>query len=211
MAHGVTLGSHRSDGCQCRAHGAARRCLQRRQGPSPRATLPSMTPSDPLRLFLALWPGERLREALRNHQAQWDWPPGAARVSPAKLHLTLHFLGDVPAVTMPPLQAALDGLRPPALCLQWTGPERWTGGLAVLRLADDPALSVLHAQVGALLQGLGLPVERRAYKPHVTLARRATGATPPQGLPEVPYEAQRVAVVASVQGRYQVLGEHPRA
>lgn len=160
------------------------------------------------RLFIGLWPDDPLREALARHQDDWQWPRGAARVQPEKLHLTLHFLGDVDDALRPALQQALDGVAMAPVSLAWAASQAWGGGLVVLRMHDDPVLDTLHADVGQALQSLGLPVERRSYKPHVTLARKASGAVAPATLPRVPFEARDFVLMASVGGRYEVLSRH---
>jgi 2'-5' RNA ligase len=163
---------------------------------------------DALRLFIGLWPEPPLREALQQHQAAWSWPRGARLVAPDKLHMTLHFLGDVEAARVPPLQVALAGIAVPPMVLPWAAPALWGGGLAVLLTQAHEALDALHATLADLLQAQGLPVERRRFKPHVTLARRADGAVPAPLPPALPYTAQDIALVASAQGRYSVLSRH---
>jgi 2'-5' RNA ligase len=163
---------------------------------------------DNLRLFIGLWPEPPLREALQQHQAAWSWPRGARLVAPEKLHMTLHFLGDVEAARVPPLQAALASVAVPQMVLPWGPPALWGGGLAVLLTQAHEALDALHATLADLLQAQGLPVERRRFKPHVTLARRADGAVPAPLPPALPYAAQDIVLVASVAGRYTLLSRH---
>lgn len=55
------------------------------------------------RLFLALWPDPAVRHQLRAARDAWQWPRGATPVHADKLHLTLHFLGDVPGARLPEL------------------------------------------------------------------------------------------------------------
>ena len=57
------------------------------------------------RLFLALWPDDALRRGLLAWRDAWQWPARAALVAPDDLHLTLHFLGGVPLVRLPPESA----------------------------------------------------------------------------------------------------------
>lgn len=163
-----------------------------------------------LRLFIGLWPEPPLRQALAAQQEAWQWPRQARRVAAEKLHLTLHFLGEVEADRVGPLQAALSTVPVPPLALQWASPAgvMWHGGLAVLLLQPDEPLLALHAALGAVLGAQGLPVQTRRFKPHVTLARRADGAVPAAVAPALPYTAQHVALVASAQGRYTVLSRH---
>ncbi|HEY8361181.1 MAG TPA: 2'-5' RNA ligase family protein, partial [Ramlibacter sp.] len=61
----------------------------------------------PWRLFLGLWPPGEIAVALAAHAAQWQWPPAARATAVDRLHVTLHFLGDVPAADVPRLQQAL--------------------------------------------------------------------------------------------------------
>ena len=136
------------------------------------------------RLFLALWPGAGVREALLAWRDGWRWPRGAAPVPAGRLHLTLHFIGSVPRARLPELA---DGLRLPfrPFDLQLGHPALWKYGIAVLEPDTVPApLLALQTALGAALQGLGLAPEERPYRPHVTLARRADGAVaPPDGRP----------------------------
>ena len=131
------------------------------------------------RLFVALWPDAPARDALAAWQRAWTWPPGAALVPSERLHLTLHFLGNVALEQLP---ALTEGLRVPfePFELHFGRAEVWPGGTAVLRPDHTaPALLGLHARLAAALAALGRPLESRRYKAHVTLARRAVGALPP--------------------------------
>ena len=133
----------------------------------------------PLRLFIALWPGEALRQAIAAWQQAWSWPPQAALVKAERLHLTLHFLGNVDAARLPELARAITVPFEP-MTLALGQPEVWPNGVAVVRPDRAPAaLLRLHAALGRQLAALGLPVEERPYRAHVTLARRAHRATPP--------------------------------
>lgn len=132
-----------------------------------------------VRLFTALWPGPATREALALWQQGWIWPAGAARVPPARLHVTLHFLGNVAAQSVPPL---IEALRLPfrPFELDFGHGEVWPDGIAVLRPRATPRpLAALHEAMADALAACGMPMQPRAYLPHVTLARHAQGATPP--------------------------------
>lgn len=160
------------------------------------------------RLFLAVWPGGAVREALAGWQRAWTWPPGAALVPPDRLHLTLHFLGNIPVGEVPALTAALQVPFEP-FELQFGHAELWPGGTAVVRPdATPPALLDLHGRLAAALAWLDRPVESRRYKAHVTLARRAIGAAPPKAHPKFIWRADAgFALVRSLPERagYEVL------
>jgi len=146
------------------------------------------------RLFLALWPDEELRATLARWRDAWSWPRGAGPVADGKLHLTLHFLGAVPQDRIPELVEAFHvPFRP----------------FAVLEpLAIPSELSELHAALAERVAALGLPLEERSYKPHVTLARRAHGALVPPPAPALAWRVHGYALVESkltTDGSYHVL------
>lgn len=159
------------------------------------------------RLFLALWPDEDTRDAIAAWQSVWQWPPGAKLVGREQLHLTLHFLGNVPVARIAELGR---GLRVPVepMELAFGAGQVWPGGIAVLRPAETPApLRALHERLAQALQRLGLAVEDRAFRAHVTLARKAAGAAPP---PEASLRWTADTGYVLVQslangGRYEVL------
>ena len=163
------------------------------------------------RLFLALWPDAAVRGQLRTWRDAWTWPRGASPVHTDKLHLTLHFLGNVPRERLPDL---LDGLSVPfsPFSVQLGRPTLWHNGIAVLEpLAVPPALLDLHAGLSAALTDVGLVPEARAYRPHVTMARRAGGAGVPASGPAIDWAIDRYALVESQPGDgggYTVLKEY---
>jgi 2'-5' RNA ligase len=160
------------------------------------------------RLFLALWPPASALDGLLRLQAAWPWPRGAALVKPERLHVTLHFIGPVPARRVDDLRRGLQvPFTPFVLDTQGARPQVWRGGIAVLELQSPPALQRLHASLASALHALGLPVEDRAYRPHVTFARKAFGLRPPPAVPAIEWRAaDGYALVRTVPGRgYEVL------
>lgn len=163
------------------------------------------------RLFLALWPDSDMRDALRAWRDAWTWPRGASPVHTDKLHLTLHFLGDQ---TRARLSELLDGFTVPftPFDLRIDTATLWHNGIAVLAPTEPPqALLDLHTQLTQALVKLGLQPEARSYRPHVTMARGATGAgLPPPGR-ALDWRADRYALVQSRPGQgggYTVLREY---
>jgi len=160
--------------------------------------LASANDSARARLFIALWPGDAARKALVAYQSEWAWPRGAALVAAERLHLTLHFLGAVARDRLPELTA---GLRVPSegfdLCLERS--ELWAGGIAVLRPGVAPhALTSLHERLGDALRKLDQPTDDKPFTPHVTLARRAKRAVPPQESPNIHWRVDGYALVESL-------------
>lgn len=139
-----------------------------------------------VRLFIALWPGERVRGEIVRWQSRWTWPPHASLVKPDRLHITLHFIGDVSPERVLDLKYVLRRVASQGFELRLGRPDMWQYGTAVLRPENSPtALRALHARIGLALAQLALAVEDRPFLPHVTLARRAGGATPPAQPPQV--------------------------
>lgn len=160
------------------------------------------------RLFLALWPDPALRQLLAGRRDAWTWPKGAAPVHADKLHVTLHFLGGVPSERLPEL---LDGFSVAfePFRLELTRAALWHNGIAVLEPErTPPALAALHARLSDALAALGLQPEARRYRPHVTMARRAAGATLPQDGPPVLWDVRGYALVESRNGVYTVLRDY---
>jgi RNA 2',3'-cyclic 3'-phosphodiesterase len=133
--------------------------------------------AETVRAFLAVDLPAAIRDALARQQ---DALRGSLRASwslPEGMHLTLHFLGEIPAEQadavgraltdecggLPPLEVTVAGLgvfpnarRPRVL---------WAGVQA------PPALEALHAAAGAAVRDAGLEIDLRRYHPHLTLAR----------------------------------------
>jgi len=166
---------------------------------------------DTTRLFLALWPDAAVREQLRAWRDLWDWPRGASPVHTGKLHMTLHFLGNQPSDAVP---ALLDGLAVPMspFRLQLGVAELWHNGIAVLAPSLVPSeLLDLHAALSAALPGVGLQPEARAYRPHVTMARRAGRVETPASGPVIDWAIDHYTLVESKTGDgsgYTVLREY---
>ena len=159
-----------------------------------------MASASHVRLFIALWPTDPVRHALARWQAAWQWPERAAVVRPERLHVTLHFLGAVPSSTVLDLGHVLQ-IPTPAFEVQFGTPEMWQNGIAVVRPESAPtALRALHARIGLALASVGLKPESRPYRPHVTLARKAAGATPPPQPVEVAWPAKDGFVLVQTLG-----------
>lgn len=122
-----------------------------------------------------------VREVLQPLHFPWRW------VTPAQIHLTLRFLGNVPAEQVTTIAQAMacavQGHTAFTLRAQSLGcfphPSRprvlWVG------LADpSQALARLNERLTASLIPVGFPPEDRPFHPHLTLARAQTGGRSPQ-------------------------------
>ncbi|APR51171.1 RNA 2',3'-cyclic phosphodiesterase [Sphingomonas koreensis] len=132
------------------------------------------------RLFVALRPPKAIRGRLLGAMGG---VPGARWQDDAQLHLTLRYIGEVEphaaedvalvlgSVRHAPVELRLDGCgvfddsrgRPNAI---------WAG------VSPREPLAALHRKVDAAIVRAGLEPERRAYLPHITLARMSGSAAP---------------------------------
>ena len=159
------------------------------------------------RLFVGLMPDDAVRDALVSHQRRWYWAAGRALLAD-RLHLTLHFLGEVDATREWALRNALAGVDVAPFELVLRTPDLWSGGIAVLRPNEHSALHDLHARLAERLLVVGIEPSRVAFNPHVTLARNAPNAAPPEAAPAVTWTVADFALVWSrkeVPVRYEVL------
>ena len=101
--------------------------------------------------------------------------PGARWVPPANYHLTLRFIGEVPAHHAEEIDHALAALRARAFPLELAGMGTFAKGGQANQLwvgvAANPSLQALRNKVETALQRAGCEPERRRFTPHITLAR----------------------------------------
>lgn len=128
-----------------------------------------------IRLFVGLRPPAAIRAQLL---ALMGGIPGARWQEDGQLHITLRFIGEVDeraaedaalalsSVRWPPLEVALDGVG--------TFDSRGRINAVWAGVRPKEGLAALHRKIDQALVRAGQPPERRAYLPHVTLARMNT-------------------------------------
>jgi len=134
------------------------------------------------RLFVALRPPPVIRQACL--AAMEDGPPGWAWQDAEQLHLTLRYIGDVDRPVAEDVAAALGSIHAPAIDLALAGVgwfDHGPRGALFARVAPVEPLGALHTKLDRALVRAGLEPERRAYLPHITLARRRPSAGDPAG------------------------------
>lgn len=135
------------------------------------------------RLFVALEPPEAVRRRLAARAAELRQAAGRAAgevkwVAAENLHLTLQFLGAVPADRVAGVEqavrAAAAAARPLSLSVKGAGgfPNARRPRVLWLGLEGDVAgASALVAELGRRLAPLGFPPEARPWSAHLTLGR----------------------------------------
>lgn len=131
------------------------------------------------RLFVALRPPPPIRALLLGLMGG---VLGARWQSEDQLHLTLRFVGEVDSRTADDVAAALGSIRfdLPPLRLSGCGmfDTRGTPNALWAGVAPRDPLAALHRKVDAAIVRAGLEPERRAFVPHITLARLPGSAGP---------------------------------
>lgn len=118
------------------------------------------------------------------------------------LHLTLAFIGETDRLAeVKAALAALAGSGP--VSLEAGGPLGRFGDLWWAGIRGGPALEALAGAAQTALRAAGFPIERRAWRPHVTLVRRWRGPVPETQVAPAAMTAERISLMRSdrVDGR----------
>lgn len=126
------------------------------------------------RLFFALWPDDTVRARLVGVMDSLRREVAGRWVKPDNLHITLAFLGDVDAERWPELRRIGVELAGQGFSLALDHVQFWprNGIVCLAPRQTPPALTVLAADLSGRLRGAGFSIESRAYKAHLTLARK---------------------------------------
>jgi 2'-5' RNA ligase len=132
------------------------------------------------RLFIAIQPPAAIRQLLLAIMGGID---KACWQEDSQLHLTLRFIGEVDRHRAADIANALGHLvfAPLSVTLSGVGQFDKKGRVNAVWAGAIPRepLERLHRKVDRLCVAQGLAAERRAYLPHVTLARLGNRAGPP--------------------------------
>ena len=136
------------------------------------------------RLFFALMPDEKICQQLADLHRHLPHRDGN-RVHPQDLHVTLQFLGAVSSDQQVCVTKVADRIASAAFHLEITHLDYWSRSRVLVAEPESfpQELTELVKMLGDKLQRCGLAPEKRAYRPHITLARK-TRAIPKMPLPE---------------------------
>lgn len=142
------------------------------------------------RLFFALWPSDRQRDQLRNAISPVAKLVEGTAVYRGEWHVTLAFLGEFPEARIPDLLNAVGVIPFEPFRLRFDRCEYWPRPkIAVLAAQTVPSeLARIVQWLDTLLVEAGVVEERKTFRPHITVVKRAR-----------PFETQRLAQPAVVE------------
>jgi len=135
-----------------------------------------------IRCFIAFSLPDDVTDTLLDVQ---DNVRNARWVEAENLHLTLAFLGECSPSQLTELDAALGVLRVEPFDLAVAGVGAFGGAkphTLYAGLAPSEPLNRLQSRITRILRDVEIPVERRKFHPHITLARCGGGVIPGQAM-----------------------------
>jgi 2'-5' RNA ligase len=128
-----------------------------------------------MRVFIAVEIPNEIRKALGDVQrALRPLTSNARWVAPESIHITLKFVGEIPDKRLDDINTALTGLswKPFTITVRGVGffpgtrsPRVFWAGM------EAPTMQGLSEQLDTRMERLGFEKEKRAFRPHITLAR----------------------------------------
>ena len=123
------------------------------------------------RLFVAIRPPEAIRDLLVDAM---DDSPEFRWQADEQLHLTLKFVGEVDRPVASDIADALSRIRSPGFDLRIAGAGRFeqrSAGSLWAGVEPKEPVAALAAKIDRACLSAGIAPERRAFHPHITLAR----------------------------------------
>jgi 2'-5' RNA ligase len=155
-----------------------------------------------VRLFFALWPGEAVRTAVAGAAAAMPLASTARVVPRGNYHLTIAFVGEVPAGSLERARRIGGASRGSAFEIVFDAYEYWPKPEVVVAAARSipPALQVLWADLHQALAGDGFELRVKKLRPHVTLAHRVAEAPQLPSLRPFTWPARELCLLRSDTG-----------
>ena len=126
-----------------------------------------------MRLFIAINLSEEMKESLMDIQdAMRDCGIYGRETVPENMHLTLAFIGDYDDPDYVKRIINSIDIRPFDISLSGVGAFRdlwWVG------IENSPPLQAVVRKLRRALSDAGIPFDRKRFKPHITIIRRAEG------------------------------------
>ena len=158
-----------------------------------------------MRLFLAVNLPAEVRHAIADAAAPLRAAaPSLSWVSEEKVHLTVKFLGEQSESMADRVVAAMREVatRNRVIDVEIGGmgafPNFRRPRVVWIGVTPEPKLELLHHDVESSCESLGLPIDGKPFRPHLTLARVRPRSSDPQTLRELARAARAVSYVEEV-------------
>lgn len=163
------------------------------------------TPPPIVRLFLAINVPPKVRHAIAEACAPLRAAaPDLAWIREPQLHLTVKFLGEQPDELAPRIADAMNAVaaRNRVVDVEIGGvgafPNFRRPRVVWIGVSPEPKLELLHHDVESACESLGLPLDGKPFRPHLTLARVRPRAAKPDTLRDLATAAKDVALIEEV-------------
>ena len=135
-----------------------------------------MQQKNTVRLFFALWPDQTVREKILSCSQAIIRKQSGRQVADYNLHMTLHFIGNTNIDNMQCLdeQASKVSSCSFKLLIDEVGYFRKPGIIWLGCHSIPKALSLLHANLATQLRNCDYEPDKRVYRPHISLFRKAS-------------------------------------
>jgi 2'-5' RNA ligase len=128
-----------------------------------------------MRVFIAVDLPTEVREALAKVQHELEPVTDTARwVAPESIHITLKFIGEVAEKQIDDIDAAVTGLSWKSFAITVRGVGFFPGNRSPRVFwagMEAPTMQKLAEEFDSRMERLGFEKEKRAFRPHITLAR----------------------------------------
>jgi RNA 2',3'-cyclic 3'-phosphodiesterase len=138
-----------------------------------------------MRVFVALDIDDAIRARLEQFlDGVRGFAPEARWVRPESMHVTLKFIGEKSSEAVDEIKQALSAIRVGGFEISFRGhgffPTMKAPRVFWIGIAAGPQMAALAKLVDDAGAGLGVPREEHEFSPHLTLARRGSGAPHPR-------------------------------
>ena len=125
----------------------------------------------------------------------------------ANLHMTLHFIGNTDNHNAQCLKEVATEVasQPFSLQIDRAGQFKRAGIVWLGCSSIPPELSELHHQLGRIISTCDFQPEKREYRPHVTLYRKAVMTDTVPDIPSINWQVNSFSLIRSEQDRQGVI------
>jgi len=167
------------------------------------------------RLFFAIWPSRETAMALHALACRQATSTGRRVTRPDSIHITIAFLGDVPASRIEVFRSPPPEITAPAFWMRVDRVGHWVrNGIVWAAPSVVPdALAALQARLAEWVTSQGIALDSRPFRPHVTLLRKAARGALAEPEAPIAWTAGEFVLVRSCRradgARYETIARFP--